>query len=327
TKLYQPKTITSKEIQDNGTYKVYGANGVIGYFEEYNHEENEVVITCRGATCGTINMTEAKSWITGNAMVSHPIDNTKLLKIYLFEMLKYIDLSIVITGTAQPQITRENISPIKIPLPPLEIQEEIVKECQKVDDEVLKANETIEQSKANIILAMNSSEANTPMKLGDACDMKAGKFVSAKDIFDENDGSMYPCFGGNGQRGFTKTFTHDGVYPLIGRQGALCGNITLAQGKFHATEHAVAVTPLVEMDIKWLYHKLILLNLNQYATGTAQPGLSVNNIKTVSISMPPLETQKQIVSKIEKLETLIAEAKKVIEGSKEQKETILREYL
>lgn len=220
-----------------------------------------------------------------------------------------------------------SLNSIKIPLPPLTIQEEIVKECHKVDDEVLKANETIEQSKINIILAMNSSSEYTPMKLGDACDMKAGKFVSAKDIFDENDGSMYPCFGGNGQRGFTKTFTHDGVYPLIGRQGALCGNITLADGKFHATEHAVAVTPLVDMDIKWLYHQLILLNLNQYATGTAQPGLSVTNVKTVSIKVPPLETQKQIVSKIEVLENKISEAKKVIDGAKEQKEEILKRFL
>ncbi|MHB9015626.1 MAG: restriction endonuclease subunit S, partial [Sulfurovum sp.] len=139
--------------------------------------------------------------------------------------------------------------------------------------------------------------------------------------------NMYPCFGGNGQRGYTKTFTHEGIYPLIGRQGALCGNITLAEGKFHATEHAVAVTPLVDMDIKWLYHQLILLNLNQYATGTAQPGLSVTNIKTVSIQVSSLEIQKQIVSKIEFLENKISEAKKVIESAKEKKEAILRSYL
>ena len=175
---------------------------------------------------------------------------------------------------------------------------------------------------------MNSSNKNSIMKLGEACDMKAGKFVSASDIFDQNnDGSLYPCFGGNGQRGFTKTFTHDGVYPIIGRQGALCGNIKLAQGKFHATEHAVVVTPLIEMNIKWLYHQLILLNLNQYATGTAQPGLSVNNIKTISIQVPALETQKEIVSKIEKLETNINEAKKIVASAKEKKEEILKNYL
>ena len=231
------------------------------------------------------------------------------------------------TNSGVKHINLGMLKNFKIPLPSLDIQDQIVKECQKVDDEVLKANETIEQSEKNILEVMNSSQNNSIMKLGDACDMKAGKFVSANDIFDENNGGLYSCFGGNGQRGFTKTFTHDGSYPIIGRQGALCGNIKLAQGKFHATEHAVVVTPLIEMNIKWLYHQLILLNLNQYATGTAQPGLSVNNIKTVSIQVPPLETQKQIVSKIEKLEVRINEAKKIIDSAKEKKEEILRKYL
>jgi type I restriction-modification system DNA methylase subunit/restriction endonuclease S subunit len=258
-------------------------------------------------------------------------DGTQLLKPnknfnikYFYNILQIVEIE----NKNKYERHMKYLNSIKIPLPPLNIQEQIVKECQKVDDEVSKANETIEQSEKNILEVMNSSNKNSIMKLGEACDMKAGKFVSASDIFDENnDGSLYPCFGGNGQRGFTKTFTHDGVYPIIGRQGALCGNIKLAQGKFHATEHAVVVTPLIEMNIKWLYHQLILLNLNQYATGTAQPGLSVNNIKTVSIQVPSLETQKQIVSKIEKLETIINEAKKIVASAKEKKEEILKNYL
>lgn len=258
-------------------------------------------------------------------------DGTQLLKPnknfnikYFYNILQIVEIE----NKNKYERHMKYLNSIKIPLPPLNIQEQIVKECQKVDDEVSKANETIEQSEKNILEVMNSSNKNSIMKLGEACDMKAGKFVSASDIFDENnDGNLYPCFGGNGQRGFTKTFTHDGVYPIIGRQGALCGNIKLAQGKFHATEHAVVVTPLIEMNIKWLYHQLILLNLNQYATGTAQPGLSVNNIKTVSIQVPSLETQKQIVSKIEKLETIINEAKKIVASAKEKKEEILKNYL
>ena len=258
-------------------------------------------------------------------------DGTQLLKPnknfnikYFYNILQIVEIE----NKNKYERHMKYLNSIKIPLPPLNIQEQIVKECQKVDDEVSKANETIEQSEKNILEVMNSSNKNSIIKLGDACDMKAGKFVSASDIFDENnDGSLYPCFGGNGQRGFTKTFTHDGVYPIIGRQGALCGNIKLAQGKFHATEHAVVVTPLIEMNIKWLYHQLILLNLNQYATGTAQPGLSVNNIKTVSIQVPSLETQKQIVSKIEKLETIINEAKKIVNSAKHKKEEILKEFL
>ena len=81
-KIYQPETITSKEIKSEGPYKVFGANGVIGFYEKYNHENPEVLITCRGATCGTINLSEPKCWITGNAMVVSPLDN-RINKIYL----------------------------------------------------------------------------------------------------------------------------------------------------------------------------------------------------------------------------------------------------
>ena len=121
------------------------------------------------------------------------------------------------------------------------------------------------------------------VKLGEVCELKAGKFVSASDINDVNDGRLYPCYGGNGLRVYTKTFTHEGSYPLVGRQGALCGNVNFATGKFHATEHAVVVTPKQPMNIYWLYHHLITLNLNQYKTGVAQPGLSVQNLNSVTI--------------------------------------------
>ena len=129
TKLYQPQTITSKEILDVGPYKVFGANGVIGYFTEYNHEDSEVLITCRGATCGTVNMSEPKSWVTGNAMVAQPVDS-RLNKGFLYYLLRSTDFSSVITGAAQPQITRQSLAPFEIPLPPLEIQQEIVAEIE-----------------------------------------------------------------------------------------------------------------------------------------------------------------------------------------------------
>jgi len=85
--IYQPKTISQKEMKEDGEYLVFGANGIIGRFNRYNHEETEVLITCRGATCGTVNMSEPKSWITGNAMVVKPKNNT-LNKKYLFYILR-----------------------------------------------------------------------------------------------------------------------------------------------------------------------------------------------------------------------------------------------
>ena len=128
-------------------------------------------------------------------------------------------------------------------------------------------------------------------------------------------------------RGYTKTFTHEGEYPLIGRQGALCGNVHKVSGSFHATEHAVVVTPNVDINVNWLFYQLKALNLNQYATGTAQPGLSVNKVLTVTTPVPPLSEQEILASAIEKIELQIIENQDVINTSASAKQTIMKKYL
>lgn len=127
--LYQPKTITSSDLKADGEFVVYGANGIIGRYDQFNHEHPEVLITCRGATCGTINMSQPKSWVTGNAMVATPKDG-QIDKSFLHALLLGADLSSTISGSAQPQITRQGLSPYKIPLPPIEVQQAIAAEIE-----------------------------------------------------------------------------------------------------------------------------------------------------------------------------------------------------
>ena len=130
--------------------------------------------------------------------------------------------------------------------------------------------------------------------------MHAGKSISASQISSSKDHDYcYQCIGGNGLRGFVENYNTEGKFPIIGRQGALCGNINFVEGKFYATEHAVIVDTFCNTNVRWAYYILIQLNLNQYATATAQPGLSVNTIGDVHIPIPPLEEQKRIVSSIE----------------------------
>ena len=92
-----------------------------------------------------------------------------------------------------------------------------------------------------------------------------------------------------------------GRFPLIGRQGALCGNINIADGKFHATEHAVVVENYCNCNADWAAYFLRALNLNQYSTATAQPGLAVSKINLVPFPVPPLAEQNRIVERLEKL--------------------------
>lgn len=245
------------------------------------------------------------------------IVNSKICKIQFDNSLK---------GIGVPNLHLENIRETKIPLPPLDIQQNIVDECETVDSEYEESQNTISRCKNQIAEIMKNVKGEEK-KLNEICEMKAGKFVSANEIYDEQLEDSFPCFGGNGLRGYTKDFTHDGVYPLIGRQGALCGNVCLATGKFHATEHAVAVTPKEGINVYWLRYKLEHMNLNQYATGTAQPGLSVNKILEVSCSVPPLAEQQKIVEQITALEEQIAAAKKIIADVPAKKQAILDKWL
>lgn len=120
--LYQPKTIAEKDLIQNGKYFVYGANGIIGRYDKYNHEESEIVITCRGASCGNILRTIPQVWITGNAMVTSP-KNKKIHKQFIKNTLEVIGIKNTITGSAQPQITRENLKGLYVAVPNDELLE------------------------------------------------------------------------------------------------------------------------------------------------------------------------------------------------------------
>ena len=125
--MYQPKTFSTKELIDDGKYLVYGANGVIGRYDKYNHEKAQLLITCRGATCGAVNISEPFSWINGNAMVINPKDENLDLKYLAYIFQSEVNFNKVITGSAQPQITRQSLLPVIFPLPPtLTEQERIV---------------------------------------------------------------------------------------------------------------------------------------------------------------------------------------------------------
>lgn len=126
-KTYQPKTIAAKSLSPNGEYDVYGANGIIGKHTEYNHDSPEVIVGCRG-TCGVVHITQPKSWINGNAMVIHPNDPAMFNLGFLYYLVRSVDYSKVITGVAQPQITRANLSKVIINIPSIAEQEGIAGE-------------------------------------------------------------------------------------------------------------------------------------------------------------------------------------------------------
>ena len=145
--------------------------------------------------------------------------------------------------------------------------------------------------------------------LANICNMKAGKAIKSDELKDEG----YPCYGGNGLRGYLDRYSHEGTFPIIGRQGALCGNVILAKGQFYATEHAVVVTPKETINNEWLYYCLTLMDFNRLARGVAQPGLSVEVLLNQPIRFPSLPLQEEFAAFARQADKSEFELKKVIE--------------
>ena len=231
---------------------------------------------------------------------------------------------------------------VAIPLPTSPAEQQKIADCLGSLDALLAAHSrklaALQDHKKGLLQQLFPAEGETTPKrrflgfegewdatsLGVACLMKAGKFVKASEIREQTEDKLYPCFGGNGLRGYTSTYTHDGDYPLIGRQGALCGNVQLASGRFHATEHAVVADPRKNVKTDWIFYALILLNLNQYATGQAQPGLSVDVLNRVPLAIPTLSEQQKIADCLSALDVTITAQTGKIAALKEHKKGLMQ---
>lgn len=296
-----------------GNIPVYGSGGYMTSVDKFLYDGESVCIGRKGTIDKPIFLT-GKFWTVDTLFYTYAFH--KCLPKFLYLIFQQINWYKYNEAGGVPSLLKTTIGNINIFIPNNENEQKKIVDCFSSLDDLINAVadkiETLKEYKKGLMQQLFPAEGKTTpafrfpefqnkgeweeSTLGDICDMQAGKFVSASEICDVKKDTMYPCYGGNGLRGYTHSFTHFGIYPLIGRQGAQCGNITYAEGKFHATEHAVVVTLKKDIDIRWLYYQLIKLDLNQYATGQAQPGLSVDVIKKVTIRIPKNKNEQQLIA-------------------------------
>ena len=132
----------------------------------------------------------------------------------------------------------------------------------------------------------------------------------------------YPVYGGNGFRGYTTTYTNNGYYPLIGRQGALCGNVNYARGQFYASEHSIVVYTLNNENVLWLGELIKIANLNRYSQSAAQPGIAVSIIKNILFPYAPIPEQQDIANYLDNISEKITKAISIKQEEMQQ----LKEY-
>ena len=270
-------------------------------------EDGDILISVR-APIGAMNMAVERCCIGRGLAALTPIRN-KCSKLFLYYALQSKVDSLIAQGTGSTfkAISKKVLEATCIPAYSTIEQVQIAEIIGRVDNTIAaRRNQLVlldQLVKSRFIELFgdpvtNSLGLNT-MPLGKACCLKAGITTSADMIHEQSNVFSVPCYGGNGIRGYVESATQCGCYPIIGRQGALCGNVQLATGKFHATEHAVLVTPLIEANVVWLFYLLKMMDLYRFHTGAAQPGLAVKTLNTVDIPIADVAVQQQFASFVE----------------------------
>jgi type I restriction enzyme S subunit len=226
---------------------------------------------------------------------------------YLYFASKFFDRIMSMTAKSSvDSVRREMIADMLMPLPPPDEQRAIAAALADADaliaalDGMIAKKRDLKQAAMQHLL---TSKTRLPgftgewevKRLGDLCTMRSGEGITAKNI-DET--SAYPCYGGNGLRGYTTRFTHQGRYALIGRVGALCGNVLLADGNFFASEHAIVVSSFDRVDIGWLAMILGTLGLNRRAESSAQPVLTVSKLLILEVLAPPTKAEQTAIAEV-----------------------------
>lgn len=296
---------------ENGRYPFYTCDSMPYRIDTYAFDTEAILISGNGSLVGHVNYYNGKFNAYQRTYVLTKF--TSFCVPFLIHFLrKYLRPYIMDNkkGGCIPYITLPILKNFLIPVPPLSEQERIVAELDCLSSIIEKQKEQFKELD-NLAQSIFYNMFGDPItnekgwkvkKLGEACSLKAGKSIKASELSETYEEGLFPCYGGNGVRGYIRKISHTGFFPIIGRQGALCGNVSFASNTFYATEHAVVVSPVIKTFPIWLYYMLKMMNLNRYAQGVAQPGISVSIINKVDIIQPPLSMQQQFAEKIEAIE-------------------------
>ena len=323
------KRLVKSQLEEIGKFAVYqNSMTPLGYYHESNVESESAFVICAGAA-GEIGYSKQEIWAADD--VHFAVTPEMVISRYLYHFLLTQKNKIAgqVRRASIPRLSKAVLEKLVFPIPcpdnpkkSLEIQAEIVRilDAFTAMTAELTAELSLRKKQYNhyrdqLLSFEFPSSGGVPegrggrevewKTLGEVLQMRAGQHISASKIMaNASNEHAYPCFGGNGIRGFVENKSHDGDHLLIGRQGALCGNVQRMKGQFYATEHAVVVTNSDEIDIDWAFHILTVMNLNQYASQSAQPGLAVGKLQGLKIPVPSLAEQKRTAYILDKFDTL-----------------------
>jgi len=330
--VYQPETISKRTLPADGKYPVYGANGQIGFNDKYNHENSELLLGCRGSV-GSIHISDPFSWINGNAMVVQPFDGVVTRNYLKYALMGGIDIKRAISGTAQPQITRESLSSIVIPVPPIVSQNKVVEHLDEAMMEVsfLEANTNLTYEIQLTLLksicdSLLVSAENKSIDLGSLAYFENGDrgpnypnksmrvdvgipFINAGHIsegdinFDDMDYISRETFE-KLSRG--KVNTNDILFCLRGSLGKVGVVTDFSEGAIASSLVIVRPKPGVSSKYLLMYFmsSLCEAEIAKLRSGTAQPNLGAAQLKTFQV---PIVDKKRVIDVCDKFESAVSD--------------------
>ena len=343
----QWKTLSIQDLESSG-YPVYGANGIIGYYSDYNHEKPTLMVTCRGATCGSINVSEPFSWINGNAMCLDNL-NTKIDLKYLEHYLKNYDFRNVISGSAQPQIIRENINKVQIRIYTLAEQKHIAAILDKTQKIIAEHKQMLQKYdtliKSRFIEMFGDPHNNTKYTyktVGDFTTVTSGGTPDRKNIEYWKNGNIpwvkTTELQNNELTNVEEFITQKGLDESSAKMMPI-GTLLIAmygQGKTRgmtaylgieaSTNQACACilpSKVINQKFLWYYFILSYDKLRDLAKGGNQPNLNGNMIKDFPVLMPPIEMQNEYVSFVQQID----KSKFAVQKSLEKTETLYKSLM
>ena len=327
----QWKTISASELVEDG-YPVFGANGIIGYFSDYNHEKPTLCITCRGATCGTVNKSLPYSYITGNSMALDDLDESVITIDFLYYFLQYRGFDDVITGSAQPQITRQSLSKIFIPEIDLNIQKNITQIIKSLEQLIL--NRDKQRENFNMLVKSRFNEMfgdpiNNDKKFAEKTGQQCFKFSSGK-FLDKNDRVFegYPAYGGNGIAWKSRNYLIDNPTIIIGRVGAYCGNVRTTHGKVWISDNAIYIKEFKNLDFNlvFLLELMKVIDFSRFADFSGQPKITQKPLEKQKYILPPLSLQNEFADFVAQVDKSQLAIQKSLEELETLKKSLMQEY-
>lgn len=304
----------SKGNRKEGKYPYYGATGIVDYVDDFIFNERLVLVGEDGAKWGmgdkTAFIAEGKYWVNNHAHVLKPIQD-KIIDTYLVEVFNYMDLNPFITGVTVPKLNQENLRSIEIPLPPLEIQEQIVKEIEGYQKIINGAKMVVDNYKPTIRIKpeWEMVELGKLYKNLDGKRKPVTKNVRTKGV--------YPYYGASGIVDYVEDYIFDEELLLVSEDGAnlLARSTPIAftvVGKVWVNNHAHVLKFENRNAQKYIEYHLNSIDISQYVTGAAQPKLNQQSLNRITIPLPSADEQTDIVKRIENELKLVDSSKELI---------------